>query len=316
MKILLILTGGTIASVKENGVLDVYDGSQYRIINMYREKYGEETDFTVISLMNILSENIGRSHFEALINCLNSEISDDFDGVIIAHGSDTLPYTGAMLDLYFNSVNLPIILVCSNYPLDDKKSNGFINFCSAVEVIKSKMLKGVFAVYKNSDNRVYLYEGSVLLEADSFFDDFRGFCGALGVVNNSKIKLLREKINPEKTQYSKNIVFKNKVFFIKVTPFADYSAYNFGKDVKAVLLEFYHSATASVEGENSVLPFINECRKKNIDVYFCSMKRGGSVYSSCSEIISSGAIPIYDRSVYSALSFLLLKYNVSSDKTL
>ena len=86
-------------------------------------------------------------------------------------------------------------------------------------------------------------------------------------------------------------------------------SFNFFNNTKAVLLEFYHSATASVCKENNVVPFIKKCCKNNLDVYFCSMKKNGGVYMSCAEILASGAKPIYDSSVYSAYAHLLLKYN-------
>ena len=57
--------------------------------------------------------------------------SEKYDGIIITHGTDTLQYTSAMLGYMFDDVSIPIVLVSSNYVLEDKRANGLINLSKA-----------------------------------------------------------------------------------------------------------------------------------------------------------------------------------------
>lgn len=309
MKILVILTGGTIACSAEGNVLNVDGVSQYKVIDEYRKANGDDVTFTVLSPINILSENISLNDFKSLVDCLNEQNLCDFDGIIIGHGSDTLPYTCALLDNYFNSIDIPIVLVCSNYSLSDERANGVSNFINAVNLIKSKALCGVFTVYKNRDEKSYIFEGKNLYEADSCFDDFDCFYGALGEVCDGKVSLFRKAVKSEKIVYKKDFSFENLVRCIKVYPGIDLSEFIPSSKTKAILLECYHSATASVCGNSSVLPFITKCNQNGIDVYFCSKKRSDVVYASTDEMIKAGAKPVYLTSPCNAYSSLLLKYN-------
>ena len=72
-----------------------------------------------------------------------------YDGVIITHGSDTLPYTCAALAFLLRDVPIPLVLVASNYSLGDSRSNGLANFRSAVELIASRQVRGVFTVFQD-----------------------------------------------------------------------------------------------------------------------------------------------------------------------
>ena len=65
MKILLVTTGGTIASVVDDGVIDVKPQGRLLVLNKYKE-IDDKTQFDVISPVNILSENISRDDFKII----------------------------------------------------------------------------------------------------------------------------------------------------------------------------------------------------------------------------------------------------------
>lgn len=68
---------------------------------------------------------------------------NSYDGIVVTHGTDTLQYTSAFLAYIFDGLNVPIVLVSANYPLDDSRSNGFENFVGAIDFIKSGSGNGV-----------------------------------------------------------------------------------------------------------------------------------------------------------------------------
>ena len=80
------------------------------------------------------------SHLNLLISCIREQLTKDIDGIIVTHGTDTLPFTAAALGMCFAYAKVPILLVSSNYILDDPRANGLTNFTAAVDYITSPTL--------------------------------------------------------------------------------------------------------------------------------------------------------------------------------
>lgn len=138
-KILLVGTGGTIACVREERIhLD-------RPFKILTYMHFDETEFVCVSPFTILSENMDFSYWQKLTDYMNSIDFDEYDGVILLHGSDTLRFTGALVGNAFP--NRPIVLVASDKPLEDESANGFANFQTAVDAIKN----GIDRVYISYD---------------------------------------------------------------------------------------------------------------------------------------------------------------------
>lgn len=89
-KILVILTGGTIGSRVEGKIINTTAASSYRLIQLYNEKYADDTEFEVIQPINILSENLTPIEWGILCNCILELDFEKYEGIIITHGSDTL----------------------------------------------------------------------------------------------------------------------------------------------------------------------------------------------------------------------------------
>ncbi len=147
MKILTVFTGGTIGSTKSGGVISPDSKNSYKLLEMYSKK-DKKVEFTAVQPLNILSENMNGKILTQLYKCISSYDLSEFDGVIIAHGTDTLQYTAAYLSYAFGLCKTPIVLVSANFPLEDERSNGFRNFCGAVELIRSRNPRGAFAFRK------------------------------------------------------------------------------------------------------------------------------------------------------------------------
>lgn len=146
MKILVVFTGGTIGSCYNDGVISPDSNTRYKLIEMYKQN-GGCAEFDAISPYTVLSENLNGEYFNLLYNSVKENINN-YDGIIVTHGTDTLQYTSAVLSYMFGFCNTPIVLVSANYPLESEKSNGLENFSAAVDFIKSGNNKGVFVAYK------------------------------------------------------------------------------------------------------------------------------------------------------------------------
>lgn len=321
-KILVVLTGGTIGSKVENNVINVSEASPYRLISMYEELYGHQEAFEVIQPLNILSENMTPEQLLILLKALNNIAYENYDGVIITHGSDTLSYTSAFVGLLFHHLSVPVILIASNYPLGQEGSNGLNNFARAVEFIRQKAAAGVFTLYRDNAGVNQVYLSTRIVEAEPFNDQFRDFAGlSFGrmekgsfIVNTGKGLPSVQEV--EKTKQAVLTVpdsFQNKVMIIRPYPGLDYSVFRFDEKNKpaAVLHYLYHSATACLAGEETgLLSFAEKCKDSGVDIYTASYKKvEGDKYATGDALLKAGVMPLLNMSLEAAYAKLLLLYN-------
>ncbi len=276
MKILVVFSGGTIGSAVKNGVISPDESNSYKLIKMYGQS--SEIQFTVVQPFNILSENMNGKLLAQLYRCINSYDLSRFDGVIVAHGTDTLQYTAAYLSYSFGLCGTPIVLVSAAYPLDDERSNGFANFSGAVELIKQGESRGVFVSYKNDGSDfTLLHRASRILPHlpydDSVFSIYKNSVYALYSDGEGLLK------NKHYTEQNDSIVLsdcfeldeRSDVMFLKAHVGAVLP--KIPRGIKAVLLEGYHSGTLNTDG-SELRHFCYEAQKSDIPVYLTGACEG------------------------------------------
>lgn len=168
MKILVVFTGGTIGSYAENGIISTKASSKKALIDNYDNKH--HIVFDEAEPYYSLSENNTGKNLSMLIECVIDNINA-YDGIIIAHGTDTLQYSACALSFALGSNTIPVTLVSANHPLNDGRSNGNDNFKAAVEFIISRSGMGVFVSYRNSDGIIYIHRASRIMAHYEFSDD-------------------------------------------------------------------------------------------------------------------------------------------------
>ena len=319
MKILTVFTGGTIGSKIENNIIDVKTKNEFALLDLFLNNYKDynNINFECVEPVNFLSENITYNQINKIVSYLKSIDFNNYDGIIITHGSDTLSYSSAILGLVFSTVKIPIVIVASNYPPQCKESNALTNIKNAIDFIKNTDINGVFVSYSNDNNAIYL--ATRISEAEPYKDEFSPFSKSyFGTMNNGEFIYNKCYDNPSLEDVKlnvgynlkENLNFKNKVMLIKTYPYIDYNAFNI-ENSKAILLYLYHSGTACVVGDssNSVIAFIDRCKRLNIPVYGASLKNCENQYATTSKMIKSGMIPLQNISIESAYSKLCIAYN-------
>ena len=172
MNILVIFTGGTIGSRlnEDEGVICAGHEAPYNLIENYVDN--GTVSFCTMEPYKILSENLAAGNIEMLVNLIQVHYKN-YDGIIVTHGTDTLQYTAAALDIMFDNADIPIMLVSSNYVLTDDRANGQKNFNAAVSFIKDGVAKGVFVSYKNENEPVTFHKGRYIQASLSMDDRVR-----------------------------------------------------------------------------------------------------------------------------------------------
>lgn len=317
MKILLIMTGGTICSRMTGGTLDSDAASAVPLLVDRLNSDGFDAEFKVVQIMNTLSENMTPRRYDLLLDYFRSLGKDklrNLDGVIIAHGTDTLAYTSSLIAVALAGFSLPVFIVSSNHTLDRPEANGHANFRAACELIKRGFGRGVYVPYRNSDGIVYLHRGAQLLQCANFSSDFfsrdmlplsaaRPYAVALPYESDcAEMPLIRMK--------------RPLGSVLMLTPYVglDYSKISID-GIGAVLQRSYHSYTACVDkqpdgsaSEYSALGLLTRCNDAGIGFWLGGVPETegltSGTYSSTAELIRAGARPVYaltDETAYAKL---------------
>lgn len=312
-KILVVFTGGTIGSSIKNGTINTSDKNQFTLLSQYEQQYHQAGNvrFTCIQALQILSENMHPNAWQSIISAIEKEGIGRYDGIIVTHGTDTLAYTAAALGLYFNQLAIPLLLVSSNYPLDDAKANGLKNFNCAVEFILQKLEQGVFVPYQNPEQTMLVHYATRMASSYQLSGDFYSVQHqAYLEFKNSRFN----KLNPATENCQSATLkadFSANILLIRPYPGLDYSRLNIN-NVSAVLHDCYHSGTAcSAEqwgGNYSLKTFIKRCQKENTAIYLAPAIKCGNTYQSTQELVTQGAEMIWNMSIEAAYAKLMLAY--------
>ncbi len=306
----IIFTGGTIGSrAFSDGSVSVDRERGYRLISMYEEKYGA-LDYRPREPYRILSENFSLAKLKLLADAVGDALKGKPEGVIITHGTDSLPYAAAFLSYLFADAQAPVVLVSSNYILDDPRANGLDNFKYAVDFIRSRAGRGVFVSYRNSGGAPMIHRGSRLQNAPAFSDDVSSVLGgeyggfASGVFLKSADYRVAESNDNSFLKYSSDDAYESaqgSVLWLRsqlalpdiIIP----------EGVRAVLLDSFHSGTVGTEGLRGVL---EQAKERGLPVFLTGLSSGATQYETILKYAENGIIPLIDRAPVSQYSKLLL----------
>ncbi len=331
-KILLILVGGTICTtLNEYGTLSISEGAGVKLTQNFKNSdspFKDDVEIIPTENLFILSENMSISNWNIILDTYRKYINTrKFDGVIFAHGTDTLAYSTSLFSLILSGTDVPIFFVSSNARLDSERANGNDNFRYAVELICKGIEPNVYATYKNiSDGRMYLHLGSKLEQCRNYSEDFSSQ-DAIDItdISNETLKKIKQKYPQKEKSPLININgdwhLKNCVLMI--TPYVglDYDSFNYSK-FSAILHGTYHSGTACAEPyENSILKLIDisEKEKTDIDIYLSPSKNSGEIYDTVRVIGNHEANKkkitfLYGCTNETAYAKLLLAYSIFKEK--
>jgi L-asparaginase len=140
-KVLLLGTGGTIASGDTpSGLTPVLTGAEL-VENV--PQIGELCDVSCRQLFSIDSTNLQPEHWLQIAKAIEEEY-DNYDGFVIAHGTDTMAYTAAALSYLVQFSPKPIVLTGAQKPMlyenSDSKSNLADAFRCAVSPLCGVMI--------------------------------------------------------------------------------------------------------------------------------------------------------------------------------
>ncbi|TFG97101.1 MAG: asparaginase, partial [Calditrichales bacterium] len=132
-KILVIHTGGTFGMTPAEPDQTLKPGNIEKDLNENLPFVRDFADISIRIPFNLDSSDIGPDEWVILYRLIKEEI-DQYDGIVMIHGTDTLVYTAAALSFLLNDLNKPVILTGSQRPLSALRSDARGNLINSVEL--------------------------------------------------------------------------------------------------------------------------------------------------------------------------------------
>lgn len=142
-KILFVNTGGTISSsYQEHGLSPTQ--SAENILNEIPELQ-HICSIDAHNLMSIDSTNTQPEDWASMARLVHRSLQD-YDGIVIAHGTDTMAYTASALSFMLGTLNKPVVLTGSQVSILAEHSDSKMNVIDAFRTACGE-LAGVFVVF-------------------------------------------------------------------------------------------------------------------------------------------------------------------------
>lgn len=301
MKITVVFTGGTIGSkVGNDEYISLDKQNPYKLLDMYQKSCQKNTQvFDIEEPFCILSENMNEKYLNCLILCIRKILEGgEAEGIIITHGTDTLPYTAAILSYIFGTECIPIVLVSSDFPLEDDRANGLINFKYAVDFIQNSYGKGVFVCYCNQEEFPLLHRGTRILEnvpytafVRSVKDCYYGTYKGNRYEKNSGyscdyINIISEKQCYKHMDIKQYELCKNTGEIMWIYPCVGMYYPNITEKTRAVLHSSYHSGTICIS--DGLREFMNQARIYKVPVFITGIAGDEKNYETIKEYQNLG----------------------------
>jgi glutamyl-tRNA(Gln) amidotransferase subunit D len=153
----ILSTGGTIASRVDYKTGAVNPALSAKDLYDAVPELRHQANVKAKIVMSILSENIKSSDWTKTAKSVAAEIKDGADGVVIAHGTDTLGFTSAALSFALQSLPVPVALVGSQRSSDRPSSDAALNLLGATDLVGRADVAEVLIVMHGETDDTFLY---------------------------------------------------------------------------------------------------------------------------------------------------------------
>lgn len=331
-KIRIIYTGGTIGGRENSEQTISHDLKTEKFKEIIFNKLSdivtsEDIQIDVVTArINKFSEEMLPSDWCQIATAINNAVGEGIDGIVIAHGTDTMAYTTSAISYMLQGIKIPIAVTGSNKPISNDDTDAIKNLGDAILFTKISKFKGVFLIFSGTEEEDSVFHLGTRARKIRFLKNCYESINTLpiGVLKRSfwntskvKIKLINTdllniitELNTSK-EYKFNIKIESKICFFKIYPGFDPAIIENAIDqkrVKGILLELYNSGTGCTTQTYSLLPPINRAKECNIPVYAVSQHLGTvdmESYGSAELLRNAGVVPLKDMITEAAIPKLM-----------
>lgn len=313
MDISIISTGGTVSSIIDYKTGAVHPAFTAGDLLRANPELLDIANYDVKALYNILSENMKPEYWVKAAESIADDINNGCDGVVVAHGTDTMHYTSAALS-FMMETPVPIVVTGAQRSSDRPSTDAFINLFNSVGAAKSDIAEVTVCMHDSlNDNICSLHKGTKVRKMHtSRRDTFRSIdCEPIAELQHGNIistNLPYIKRNEKELKLNTNL--EPKTALIKSFPgiTSELIDYHIDKGFKGLLIE----GTGLGHVPENLIPSLNRAYDENIAIVMTSQCLYGrvnmNVYSTGRELINAHVISGQDmtpETAYVKLSWAL-----------
>ena len=311
--VVIMSTGGTIASrvdYRTGAVRSAISASDlYGVVPELSDVARVDTEI----VYSIYSENLTQQNWTELAQKVAERIKQGVDGVVIAHGTDTMAYTSAALSFALQNLPVPVILVGAQRSSDRPSSDAATNLIGAVKAAGEAPFAEVgLAMHETiSDIATVVHRGVKVRKCHtSRRDTFKSINGfPIAKVQNLQVTMTADayqKRDP-KRKLTLKPNFSDKVALVKFYPGLDPAVIDFYVDrgFKGILLEgsglghvskYCFDAIKRATAKGVVVALASQCIWGRVDM---------NVYDTGRDLLGFGVVPLDDMFPETALVKLM-----------
>jgi len=338
ISVVYIFSMGGAISAKKDSSGTIVPGNAKDIRNLLETTDKEPVIITPVRSM--LSEETEPGDWAALVAAIKERMeSGTANGIVVTHGTDTLPYTAALLFWLFASGSVPIVLTAS-VSLPEESSEARENIALAVKTARSQK-SGVYVAFggslysplnlkfvgsgsahnelslakgKNSSEKKDSGEGSIFANWNMHTPKFYANCQTSRVFET--VTLPESSIM---TRLLNEAAFRLAVvrLYPGLTCCRLEKMINGTDGADSIILELYASGTGNMKGGDfSLKPVLLSGHKKGKKFYCTSQQENAvdfSSYSTSAEVWSKGAVPMGSLTTESVVALYFASYLIADN---
>ena len=311
-RILIITTGGTLASasskeglVPELNSTEIFSGME-GIMNHF------QVDF--LELFSMDSSNMQPEHWQEIAGTVY-EKCQEYDGMVIIHGTDTMAYTASALSFMLQNVPIPIVLTGSQLSILNPIADAVENCRCAINMAGS----GVPGVFVAFNRKVMLGTRACKVRTISF-DAFESINHTyVGVVNSNGLDISYTRPEDENAKFELQDKLCKEVFLLKLIPGTNPAIFEalYQMGYKGVVVEAFGIGGIHFKKRDLADAIGNVIAKGMTVVVGTQCLYEGSnlsIYQTGQVILKQGAIAAHDMTAEAAVTKLMWVLGQTDDK--
>ncbi len=320
--ILFLYNGGTIGQVPEerDGQIilvppkdsSIFQKSCIPIIEKIKKEKDIDVEFEFVTAKD--STNMTPNDWEKLIlRIKKAQDEEGYDGVGIAHGTDTLAYTATALALALHGkvpgksgLRIPVCITGAQNPIYEPGGDGRFNLENLFRTLHAAIELGVADVLVNFWDAVFLGCRSLKISERKFDAFLSPSYPAIGVIDANGVHLFQHLLWNKKASANKLEIapkFGRGVISFELSPGINPNVvlgFIINGGVSAMILKSLGEGNVCSEGQYNLVPVLRQATTEYLTPIFITTKfPGGSAVATHYEVgfeaIKAGGIPCFDH---------------------
>ncbi|MHA1723551.1 MAG: Glu-tRNA(Gln) amidotransferase subunit GatD [Promethearchaeota archaeon] len=248
-------------------------------------------------VFEILSENMRPEYWQKLAIEVSKAANEGVDGIIIAHGTDTMSFTSAALSFMLKNLSIPVVLTGSQRSSDRPSSDAAMNLINAAIVATSDIAEVVVTMLGSPSHDYGLIHRGTLVRKmhSSVRHAFRTLNDIpIGMVRNRKIYWFKKDYKKRNnSSVEANINFEEKIALIYSYPGLNNEVIDFyiDRNYKGLVIAGTGLGHVSTQVYDSIKRAIQEEMIILMTTQTLHGFVGMNVYSTGRELQNIGVIP-------------------------